>query len=109
MKKRMLSILCVLALCLTLLPVAGLAADPEGMWTDHAADSFAGGDGTEGDPYQIAAAEQLAKLSKDVSEGKLVRQQLVYFDRRSRPERALLASHWPVQMGRFRYDVQQTL
>ena len=69
MKRRLLSILCALALCLALLPATALAADPEGVWTDYAADSFAGGDGTENDPYQIASAEQLAKLSKDVSEG----------------------------------------
>ena len=69
MKKRILSIFCVLALCLTLLPVTALAASPEGVWTDYAASGFAGGTGTESDPYQIATAEQLAKLSNDVSGG----------------------------------------
>ena len=35
------------------------------LWTDSGnyADSFAGGTGTEEDPYQIAAAEQLAYLA----------------------------------------------
>lgn len=69
MKKRLLSFLCTLALCLGLLPVTVFAATPEGVWTDYVADSFAEGAGTEVDPYQIATAEQLAKLSKDVSEG----------------------------------------
>lgn len=48
-----------------------LAADriSDSVWTAYAAVEFAGGTGTEQDPYQIATAEQLAKLSKDVSEG----------------------------------------
>ena len=69
MKKRILSTLCILALCLMLLPVTALAEGPEGVWTDYAASDFAGGTGTESDPYQIATAEQLAKLSKDVGRG----------------------------------------
>lgn len=69
MKKRLLSFLCTLALCLGLLPTTVFAASPEGVWTDHATSNFAGGTGTEDDPYQIATAEQLAKLSKDVREG----------------------------------------
>ena len=35
-------------------------------WIDYAADSFAGGSGTEADPLQIATAEQLARLAKIV-------------------------------------------
>ena len=69
MKKRILSTLCILALCLMLLSVTALAEGPEGVWTDYAASDFAGGTGTESDPYQIATAEQLAKLSKDVGRG----------------------------------------
>ena len=42
---------------------------PEGVWTDYAATDFASGSGTENDPYQIATAEQLAKLAKDVNTG----------------------------------------
>lgn len=34
-------------------------------WIDYAADSYAGGTGTEDDPYLIATPEQLAKLSAD--------------------------------------------
>ena len=43
--------------------------EPVGIWTDCAATDFAGGSGTEDDPYQIATAEQLAKLAKDVNTG----------------------------------------
>lgn len=38
-----------------------------GVWIDKAADSYAGGSGTEADPYLIESAEQLAKLAKDVA------------------------------------------
>ena len=72
-KKRVLSLrLFPLLVCLGfLIPTVGWgqARTPEGVWTDFAASSFAGGTGTEADPYQIASAEQLAKLSKDVGEG----------------------------------------
>ena len=52
-------------------PATVFAADnaPAGKWTDYAATSFAGGTGSEADPYQIATAEQLAKLANDVSNG----------------------------------------
>ena len=72
-KKRVLSLrLFPLLVCLGfLIPVVGWgqAGTPEGVWTDYAADGFAGGSGTESDPYQIATAGQLAKLSKAVSAG----------------------------------------
>ncbi len=38
-------------------------------WIDNAATAFAGGSGTEADPYQIATAAQLAYLSKQVQNG----------------------------------------
>ena len=72
-KKRVLSLrLFPLLVCLGFLIPAvgwGQAETPVGSWADNAASAFAGGTGTEKDPYQIATAEQLAKLSKDVSEG----------------------------------------
>ena len=72
-KKRVLSLrLFPLLVCLGFLIPAvgwGQAGTPEGSWANNAASAFAGGTGTEKDPYQIATAEQLAKLSKDVSEG----------------------------------------
>ena len=38
-------------------------------WIDYAADGFAGGTGTEDDPYLIATAEQLAYLAKTTNDG----------------------------------------
>lgn len=35
----------------------------KGIWTDYASDSFAGGTGTQEDPYQIATAEQFAHMA----------------------------------------------
>lgn len=63
------AVLLSLVLSVALLPATVFAASPEGVWTDYAASGFAGGTGTEADPYQIATAEQLAKLSNDVSGG----------------------------------------
>ena len=63
----------LLAVCMVfcMAPTAVFAAEnvPDSVWTDYAATDFAGGTGTEADPYQIATAEQLAKISKDVSKG----------------------------------------
>ncbi len=42
-----------------------------GEWNDNASDSYEGGSGTQQDPYKIATAEQLAKLSNDVNNGTL--------------------------------------
>jgi hypothetical protein len=38
-------------------------------WIDYAAGEFAGGEGSEDDPYRIATAEQLAYLAKTVNGG----------------------------------------
>lgn len=35
----------------------------KGIWTDYTSDSFAGGTGTQEDPYQIATAEQFAHMA----------------------------------------------
>ena len=48
---------------------AQLSLPTSTLWTDYAADAFAGGDGTAADPYQIATAEQLAYLAKSVNAG----------------------------------------
>ena len=70
-KHKLLSVLLALCMVFCIAPTAVFAADnvPDSVWTDYAAAEFAGGTGTETDPYQIATAEQLAKLSKDVSGG----------------------------------------
>lgn len=66
-------LLCIM-LCVAFIPAAAFADStapsvPDGIWTDLAADSFAGGSGTKADPYQIGMPEQLAKLAKDVNGG----------------------------------------
>lgn len=45
------------------------AATPTDNWADYAATSYAGGSGTQGDPYQISCAEELALMAKDINSG----------------------------------------
>ena len=69
MKKRIGSVLLALALCLSLLPATALAVDS--AWDGSIATAFAGGSGTENDPYQIDDGAQLAYLASEVNkEGK---------------------------------------
>ncbi|MFQ9825424.1 MAG: S-layer homology domain-containing protein [Oscillospiraceae bacterium] len=67
MKKRIVSAVMALILCLTLLPTAALASD--GAWDGSIDTAFAGGTGTESDPYQIADGAQLAYLASEVNKG----------------------------------------
>ena len=67
MKKRIVSAVMALILCLTLLPTAALAAD--GAWDGSIATAFAGGSGTENNPYQIDDGAQLAYLASEVNKG----------------------------------------
>lgn len=73
MKHKIISMVLCLMLCMVFMPAAAYADNaktaPEGSWTDYAAADFAGGNGTVGDPYQIATPEQLAKLAKEVNSG----------------------------------------
>lgn len=66
---KILSILITLCMIFCLVPFSVYADNnvPSTKWDDFAATEFAGGTGTKDDPYQIATAEQLAKLSKDVA------------------------------------------
>ena len=59
MKKRLLSICLVLALCLTCVPSALAVGD------EH----FSGGTGTPSDPYQISTAQDLFALAEAVNSG----------------------------------------
>ena len=59
MKKQILLVI----LCFLSVITAGAA------WDGTAATSYAGGDGTKANPYQIATAEQLVKLATDVNNG----------------------------------------
>ena len=67
--KRWISVLLCMLLCISSSPTTAFASGnvPDSVWTDYAADEFAGGTGTRDDPYQIATAEQLAKLAKMVN------------------------------------------
>ena len=67
MKKRIGSLLLILALCFTLLPTAALAEDD--AWNGSTAAAFAGGTGTAADPYQIANGAELAYLASSVNSG----------------------------------------
>lgn len=74
MKKRVVYMLLCFMLCMASIPAAAFAdsetpAVPATKWSDNAATAFAGGSGTEADPYQIETAEQLAKLAADVNSG----------------------------------------
>lgn len=71
MKKQILAVVLAMCMVFCIVPVSALAVSnvPNTKWTDYVATEFAGGVGSETDPYQIATAEQLAKLSKDVSDG----------------------------------------
>ena len=68
MKKRIGSLFLVLALCLSLMPMTVLAEDAT-AWDGSIATAFAGGTGTESDPYQIADGAQLAYLASEVNKG----------------------------------------
>lgn len=74
MKKRVVYMLLCFMLCMASIPAAAFAdsetpAVTATEWSGYAATAFAGGSGTEADPYQIETAEQLAKLAKDVNSG----------------------------------------
>lgn len=70
MTKRITSLFLVLALCLTFFPVmASAAEETANVWDGSVAEGFAGGTGTEEDPYQIATGSQLAYLASQVNSG----------------------------------------
>ena len=79
MKRKILPVVLTLLMVLTMIPMTAFAIDdaPSGNWSDYAATDFAGGAGTKEEPYQIATAEQLAKLSKDVAAG--ISYEVMYF------------------------------
>ena len=65
--KKILGILAVLAVLAVVCVGAAGAADVD-VWDGTIASGFAGGDGTEGNPYQISTGAQLAYLAKSVNE-----------------------------------------
>ena len=64
MKKRIGSLLLILALCLTLLPTAALAEDTTAM------PAYSGGSGTKDDPWLISSVEDLQLLANTINDGK---------------------------------------
>lgn len=74
--KRLISLFLTLCLLVSILPAIPLKAQAEEavttstveLWTDFAADSYAGGGGSESNPYLIATAEQLARMAYMVNE-----------------------------------------
>lgn len=55
-KRKIMGILLAVFMVFCMAPMAAFAADnvPDSVWTDYATAEFAGGTGTEADPYQIA-------------------------------------------------------
>ena len=60
MRKKILSVILALAMLACMLPLGGIVAFAES--------SFAGGDGSESDPYQISTLEQLTALAEEVND-----------------------------------------
>ncbi|MDR2038764.1 MAG: T9SS type A sorting domain-containing protein [Bacteroidales bacterium] len=54
---------------ISFLNIQHLLAQDDGTWEYVAAETFNGGDGNPGDPYQINSAEQLALFAKYLNEG----------------------------------------
>ena len=70
--------LCLLALSLNAAAWNNITAIDGPTWQDYAATSFASGDGTKGNPYQIATSQQLARLAKMFNDGSMKSGQYVY-------------------------------
>ena len=62
-------LICFIAVLFIRMPVMADDGVPATAWRDNAAAAFAGGNGTETDPYQITDGAQLAKIAKDVENG----------------------------------------
>ena len=66
MKKRITSLLLVLAMCFALLPTAAFAAEDEGSTMP----TYSGGSGTQDDPWLISSVEDLQTLASTINDGK---------------------------------------
>lgn len=66
MKKRITSLLLVLAMCFAMLPTAAFAADDEGSKMP----TYSGGSGTQKDPWLISSVEDLQTLASTINDGK---------------------------------------
>ena len=68
-KEKLSGLLLAVCMAFIMAPITARADVTTEKWTDFAAADFAGGSGTKEEPYQIATAEQLAKLAADVNSG----------------------------------------
>ena len=68
-KEKLSGLLLAVCMAFIMAPITARADVTTEKWTDFAAADFAGGSGTREEPYQIATAEQLAKLAADVNSG----------------------------------------
>ena len=66
MKKRMTSLLLVLAMCFAMLPTAAFAVDDE----ESTMPAYSGGSGTQDDPWLISSVEDLQLLANTINDGK---------------------------------------
>ena len=66
MKKRITSLLLVLAMCFAMLPTAAFAADDEGSTMP----AYSGGSGTQDNPWLISSVEDLQTLASTINDGK---------------------------------------
>ena len=72
---RLLAVFLAVAMMIGLLPIPGAVMEvkadgPDGIWSDYAASSFAGGSGTSADPYLIETAGQLVYMAQQTSTSK---------------------------------------
>ena len=66
MKKRITSLLLVLAMCFAMLPTAAFAVDNEGSTMP----AYSGGSGTQKDPWIISSVKDLQLLANTINDGK---------------------------------------
>lgn len=81
MIKKFISVILVLCLVLSSFPISVFALDeemavpedsftePQKIWDGSIADSYAGGNGSSGNPFQIETPAQLARMSEQVKSG----------------------------------------
>ena len=67
--KMRLALLALAALVWIAVPVSARAEETVNVWNGSIASGFAAGDGTQGNPFQIETAAQLAYFAKTVNAG----------------------------------------
>ena len=84
--------------------VTSNATEPtnDDSWANHYADSFAGGTGSETDPYQIETAEQLSLLAVNVNSG--TNYSGIYFEQTADID---LSAYWWDAIGTYTSDYNE--